>query len=158
MPAPGGAKSRNALERIGLTPKGAITVITTLAALIGAIKTLTAETTGSSLPAGHLLFYIGGSAFALYVACAAGAIFGGGAVMFVASVFNAEESEAATYLAITAGLIVAVLMMFALTGAGVLWDYEGSQQSGRIMMSLIGLAVLGLPVYLYARGRKDEAS
>ncbi len=143
------------MKRAGLTPKIAITTITTLATLIGAIKTITTETTGSALPAGHLLFYIGGSAIALYIACAAGAMFGAGAVMGLASIVRADDSKPAGYLALAAGLLVGGVMMVLLTSAGVLWDYDGLDQFGRTFVALVGLAMLALPVYLYVRDRKD---
>jgi len=154
VPTPDVPESRNAPKRAGLTPKVVIATITILAGLIGAIKTITSETTGSTLPVGHLLFYIGGSAFALYIACAA-AIAAGGAVMFLASTGDAEESEPATYLAFAAGAVAAVLVLIALANAGVLWDYDGLDQFGRISVAVVGLGVLALPVYLYARGRDE---
>jgi hypothetical protein len=151
VPSDDAPRSRGFLQRNGLSLKALVLGITALASLVGAIKTLTAETTGASLPAGHLLFYIGASLIAAYISVVAGAMLGGGAVGLVISAFGAEDSKSGEHAIIAAAAIVAGLTFFALTSAGVLWDYEDTDQTGRIFFSLIGLALLAVPIYLYSR-------
>jgi hypothetical protein len=151
VPPDDASGSRGVLQRSGLSPKALVAGITALAGLVGAIKTITAETTGASLTPGHLLFYIGASLVAAYFSVVAGAMLGGGAVGLVISVFGAEDSESGQHAVIAAVVIVAGLTFFALTSAGVLWDYEDADQAGRIFFSLIGLALLAVPIYLYSR-------
>jgi hypothetical protein len=146
VPPDDASGSRGVLQRSGLSPKALVAGITALAGLVGAIKTITAETTGASLTPGHLLFYIGASLVAAYFS-----VVGGGAVGLVISVFGAEDSESGQHAVIAAVVIVAGLTFFALTSAGVLWDYEDADQAGRIFFSLIGLALLAVPIYLYSR-------
>jgi hypothetical protein len=151
VPAPDAPGSRGLLQRSGLSLKALVAGITALAGLVGAIKTLTAETTGASLTAGHLLYYIGASLIAAYFSVAAGAILGGGGVGLVASLFGVDDSKPGENAAIAGAIIVAGLMFVALVSAGVLWDYDGTDQMGRIFFSLIGLALLAVPIYLYSR-------
>jgi hypothetical protein len=97
------------------------------------------------------LFYIGASLIAAYISVVAGAMLGGGAVGLVISVFGADDSEPGLHAVIAGAVIVAGLTFFALTSAGVLWDYEETDQMGRIFFSLIGLVLLAVPIYLYSR-------
>jgi hypothetical protein len=149
---------RGVLQRSGLSPKALVAGITALAGLVGAIKTLTVETTGASLTPGHLLFYIGASLIAAYISVAAGAMLGGGAVGLVISAFGADDSESGEYAIIAGIIIVAGLTFFALLSAGALWDYEDTDQMGRIFFSLIGLALLAVPIYLYSRNSGEGRS
>ncbi len=151
MPPDDAPGSRGVLQRSGLSLKALVAGITALAGFVGAIKTLTAETTGANLTAGHLLFYIGASLIAAYISVVAGAMLGGGAVGLVISVFGGDDSESGQHAVIAGAVIVAGLTFFALISAGVLWDYEDTDQMGRIFFSLIGLVLLAVPIYLYSR-------
>jgi hypothetical protein len=151
VPPDDASGSRGVLKRSGLSLKALVTGITALAGLVGAIKTLTTETTGASLTPGQLLFYIGASLIAAYISVAAGAMLGGSAVALATSAFGADDSESGDYAVIAGAVIVAGLTFVVLINAGVLWDYEDTDQMGRILFSLIGLALLAVPIYLYSR-------
>jgi len=122
---------------------------------LGTIQTFVQVGTGREFSLQLLGFWIGASAVSMYVAAAVGLAAGGilyGAIDALSGKKEVPDSVIATCLG--AGGLVGVAFAVVMIMQGVLFDYDNMDGIGRGTMGVLGLAALGLGIWVWRRGLK----
>jgi len=120
--------------------------------LLGVVKILIELASGRDFGLQQVAFYIGATAFGLYIGVAGAftvfVVVGG----LVALVMGGKDPPEVMLwvlvgVAVTAGIVAAAVVIFA----GVIFDFNSTDTFGRFAVAIIGIATLAGAVVLYGR-------